>query len=189
MVFIRKIIKHIMIIELQLHSSGLCLRALHLLIVRQNMGQWPHRCNTKRINLHITCVILRLNVLQQRRVLKCWYIPIQMPNPVMDCGKSRADVLDVALEELDVDGVETNDGVIEADVGFRESGAPEVGPLGASLSEMAPAVSRESWSSGSSGASWIALSTRINASRSSVSISSSVGGTQRAWSGAGSRPM
>lgn len=80
-----------------------------------------------RINLPMTLGIMFLNMFKLRRFPKSRHIPIQMPQPFMQRGKPGADVADVAFEMLDVDGVEADDGGVEADVGFGDGGAEVVG--------------------------------------------------------------
>lgn len=68
-----------------------------------------------RINLLVTLRIVFLDVLKYRRPPKSRFVPIQLPQPLMQRRITRSDVTDVAFEMLDVDGVETDDGGIEAD--------------------------------------------------------------------------
>ena len=78
-----------------------------------------------RINLPMTLSIVFLDMFELRRLPKSGHVPIQMPQPLMQRRKARADVADVAFEMLDVDGVEADDGRVEADIGFGD-GCPEV---------------------------------------------------------------
>ena len=57
-------------------------------------------------------------------------IPIQIPHPLMQIRVSRADIPDVGLEMLDVDGVEADYGRVESDVCFGYVGAVVVGAGG-----------------------------------------------------------
>lgn len=71
------------------------------------------------------------DVLKIRRLLESRVLPIQMPEPLVKMGVPRANVPDVALEVLDVDGVEADDGCEEADVCFGDcGGGEEVGGRG-----------------------------------------------------------
>lgn len=76
------------------------------------------------INLLVTLRIMFLDMLKLRRLPKSRDIPIQMSQPFMQCWVSRPDVTDIALEVLDIDGVEANDGRVETDIclgnGFAE---------------------------------------------------------------------
>lgn len=48
-------------------------------------------------------------------------IPVQIPQPPVQVGVAGPDVLDVTLEVLDVDRVESDDGGVESDVGLRDA--------------------------------------------------------------------
>ena len=111
-------------------SSHLRSHSWDLLLLPQNIRLRPKRRNTQRINLLMTLGIMILNMHKIRRILKRRYIPIQMPQPFMEVRVAGADVADVALEVLDVDDVETDDGGVEADVGFGEAVAEVVGTRG-----------------------------------------------------------
>ena len=71
--------------------------------------------------------IMFLDMFELRRFPKRRHIPIQMPQPFMQCRVSGADVADVAFEMLHVDRVEADDGRVETDVGFGDVGAEVVG--------------------------------------------------------------
>lgn len=58
------------------------------------------------------------NMLKLRRLPKRHMIPIQPPHPLMQIRIPAPNISDVALEMLDVDGVEAHNGGVEADVCF-----------------------------------------------------------------------
>ena len=72
------------------------------------------------------CVVI-LDVFKLRRLLERRYIPVQLPQPLMQRRITRSDIADVALEMLHIDGVEANDGSIEANVRFGDVGTEIVG--------------------------------------------------------------
>ena len=63
-----------------------------------------------RINLAMALRIMFLNMLKLRRSSESVYIPVQVPQPLMQRRVSGANVSDVALEMLYVHGVEADDG-------------------------------------------------------------------------------
>ena len=67
------------------------------------------------------CVVI-LDMLKLRRLLERRYVPVQLPEPLMQCRITRSDIADVALEVLHVDRVEANDGSVEANVCFGDVG-------------------------------------------------------------------
>lgn len=67
------------------------------------------------------CVVI-FDMLKLRRVFERRYVPVQLPQPLMQRRVARSDITDVALEMLHIDGVEANDGGIEANIGFRDIG-------------------------------------------------------------------
>ena len=71
----------------------------------------------------MTLRIMPLDMLKLRRLPKRRHFPIQMPDPAVQRGETGADVAEIAFEVLDVDGVEADDGCVEADVGFGDGGA------------------------------------------------------------------
>ena len=73
-----------------------------------------------RINLPVALRIMILNVLKLRRGAKRLDIPIQLAQPFVQVRKAAADVGDVALEVLHVDGVEADDGGVEAHICFGD---------------------------------------------------------------------
>ena len=80
-----------------------------------------------RIDLPMTLGIMLLDMFKLRRLLpKSGYVPIQMPEPLVQRRVSAPDVPDVAFEMLHVDGIEADDGRVEADVGFGDVGAEVV---------------------------------------------------------------
>jgi len=67
------------------------------------------------------CIVL-LNMLPLRRLAECRDIPVQVTQPLVQRGVPGADVADVALEVLHVDGVEACDRRVQTDVGFGDGG-------------------------------------------------------------------
>lgn len=67
-----------------------------------------------------------LDMLKLRRLPEGRNIPVQMPEPFMQRRIPGSDIADVAFEMLDVDGVETDDGGVEADICFGDGGAEVV---------------------------------------------------------------
>ena len=63
------------------------------------------------------------DMLKLGRLAESRYIPIQSSKPFVKCRISTADVANVALEVLNVDGVEANDSGVESDVGFGDVSA------------------------------------------------------------------
>lgn len=49
--------------------------------------------------------VVPLDVLELRRVIKGGVVPVEVAHPAVDVGVAGADVADVALEVLDVDGL------------------------------------------------------------------------------------
>ena len=66
-------------------------------------------------------------MLKLRCVLERWHVPVQLPEPLMQRRITRSDITDIALEMLHVDGVEANDGSVEANVCFGDVGTKVVG--------------------------------------------------------------
>ena len=116
---------------LTLHSR---LHRWHLRIFWQDVGQRPHRCYTGRIDLGVALCIVFLDVLKLGRLAEGRNIPIQSSEPFMKSRIPTADVANVALEVLNIDGVEANDGGVESDVGFGDVGAVvERGSVGSKM--------------------------------------------------------
>jgi hypothetical protein len=78
-----------------------------------------------RINLAMTPRIMFLDMFKIRRLFKRRIIPVEMAEPLVDRRVAGANVADVTFEVLDVDGVEADDGGVEADVGFGGEGRGE----------------------------------------------------------------
>lgn len=64
--------------------------------------------------------VMVLDVLELGGPTKRRLIPVEISHPLVQIGISAANISDVALEVLDVDGVEADDGRIEADVGLGD---------------------------------------------------------------------
>ena len=71
--------------------------------------------------------IMLFDMLKLRRVLERRYVPVQFSQPLMQSRITRSDITDVALEMLHIDGVEANDGCVEANVCFGDVGTEIVG--------------------------------------------------------------
>ena len=67
------------------------------------------------------------DMLKLRRLSKRRNIPIKLPNPFMYCRVSGADVTEIALEMLDVDNVESDNGSVETNVCFCDVVAEVIG--------------------------------------------------------------
>jgi len=52
--------------------------------------------------------VMVLDVQEIRRIFKRRDSPVQIPHPLVNRGISRADILDIALEMLDVYGVKSD---------------------------------------------------------------------------------
>lgn len=61
-----------------------------------------------------------LDVRKLGRVLERRVVPVEVPQPLVDVRVAGADVANVALEVLHVDGVEADDGREESDVGLGD---------------------------------------------------------------------
>ena len=70
------------------------------------------------IYLLVTLCIVILDMLKLSRLPKRRYIPVQLPQPLMECGITRSNITNVALEMLYIDWVESNDRSVEANVCF-----------------------------------------------------------------------
>lgn len=77
----------------------------------------------------MTLRIMLLNMFELRRLgPKRRHVPIQLPHPPVQIRVPRPDIADIALEVLDVDGVEADDSRVQADVGLRDVGPVVVWP-------------------------------------------------------------
>jgi hypothetical protein len=77
------------------------------------------------IDLSMTLRVMVLDVLKLGRVFEGWVIPVQMSEPLVEMRVAGANVAYVAFEVLDVDGVEADQGCVEADVCFGYCGGGE----------------------------------------------------------------
>lgn len=68
----------------------------------------------------MTLRVVFLDMLELGRLPEGRNIPVQMPQPFVQRRVARADIADVALEMLHVDGVETDDGGVQADISFGD---------------------------------------------------------------------
>jgi hypothetical protein len=114
-----------------MHSSSLGTRNGPDLLVRlEDIRDWSRRDNAQWVQHEMARHIVLLDMLELRRLLERRYVPIQIPEPAMDGRVPAADVADVALEVLQVDCVEADDGHVQAYVCFGDVGAEVVWPFG-----------------------------------------------------------
>lgn len=66
-------------------------------------------------------------MLKLRCVLERRHVPVELPQPLVQRRITRSDVTNVALEMLHIDGIEANDGGVEANVCFGDVGTKVVG--------------------------------------------------------------
>ena len=71
----------------------------------------------------MTPSIMSLDVFKLCRLAKCGYIPIQSTQPLVQCRIAAADIADIALEVLNIHGIEADDRRVESNIGFRDVGA------------------------------------------------------------------
>jgi hypothetical protein len=90
----------------------------HFLFFFQNIRQRPNRRNSKLVDLRMTLGIMLLDMLKLRRILERRPVPVQVTQPLVQVWVSGANIADVALEVLDVDGIEADYGGEETDIGF-----------------------------------------------------------------------
>src|ERR1700722_19431514 len=114
---------HIQSHSFPIDSSLLFTSSLHridFLVLLQDIRQRPHRRNTKRVNLLMTLGVVLLYMLKLRRTTKRLFVPIQLPQPLVQSWVPGPDVTDVALEMLHVYDVEADDGRVQSDVCLRD---------------------------------------------------------------------
>ena len=73
----------------------------------------------------MTLRVVLLDMFKLGRLPKRGYLPVQMPDPLVQVRIPRANVPDVALEMLDVDGIEAHNGRVETYVCFGGFGGGE----------------------------------------------------------------
>lgn len=93
------------------------------------MGQRAERRDGQRVDLSVAAHVVPLDVVELRRVPERRVAPVQAAHPPVQRRVPRADVPDVALEVLDVDGVEADDGHVQAHVDLGQRLAEPVGPV------------------------------------------------------------
>src|SRR3954451_8449702 len=111
-------------LHIQSHSFPLAhprysLRSLHrvdFLVLLQDIRQRPHRRNAKGIDLLMTLGVMFLYMLKLRCTTKRLFVPIQLPQPLVQSRVPGPDVADVALEVPHVYDVEADDGRVQSDV-------------------------------------------------------------------------
>ncbi|KAJ3472434.1 hypothetical protein NLG97_g10991 [Lecanicillium saksenae] len=89
--------------------KGMYSQGGNLLLERQNVGQRADGRDGERVDVGVAAGVVPLDVLKLRRVLEGGNGPVQVAHPLVDGGVAGANVPDVALEVLDVDGVETDE--------------------------------------------------------------------------------
>ena len=111
--------------------SGPGLDSGNFVLQRQDIGHWPDGRNGEGVDLGVAAGVVVLDVEEVGGVAEGGVVPVQVTHPLVDGRVAGADVADVALEVLDVDGVEADDGGEEADVGLgRVRGGEEEGCRG-----------------------------------------------------------
>lgn len=79
------------------------------------------------VYLLVAFCIMILDMLELSRLLERRYVPVQLPQPLVQRRITRSNITDVALEMLHIDWIEANDGGIEANVCFSDVGTEIVG--------------------------------------------------------------
>ena len=79
------------------------------------------------IDLFMAFCVMFFDMLKLRRVLERRHVPIQVSQPLMQRRITRSDITDIALEMLHIHGVEANDGSVQANVCFGDTGTKIVG--------------------------------------------------------------
>ena len=72
------------------------------------------------VYLLVALCIMILDMLKLSRLLERRYVPVQLPQPLMQRRITRSNITDVALKMLHIDWIEANDGGIEANICFSE---------------------------------------------------------------------
>lgn len=94
----------------------LCSNGSHFFVFRKNIWDRPDRSNSKLIDLLMTLGIVFLNVLKIRRLPERRNIPVKATHPAMNGRVSGANITDVALEVLHVDGVKADNSREKSDI-------------------------------------------------------------------------
>lgn len=108
---------------LDLLSSQLTISLPHrsnLLIFSQNIRHRSHGRDRKLINLGMTLRIMLFNMLKLRRLLERGNIPIQRSQPAMNSRVSRSDIANIALEMLNVHGIEPDNSRVQSDISLGD---------------------------------------------------------------------
>lgn len=71
--------------------------------------------------------IMRLNMRKLRRLPERWYVPIKIPQPLMNIWVPTPDIPNIRLKMLDIYCIETNDRGEETDICFCDVGPEVVG--------------------------------------------------------------
>lgn len=64
--------------------------------------------------------IVKFNVFKLRGIMEGRHVPVELTEPLVDGREAGADIGQVALEVLHVDGIESDDGRVETHVGFGD---------------------------------------------------------------------
>lgn len=82
----------------------------NLLLQRQDVRQRADGRDGEGVDLGVAPRVVPLDVLKLRRLLERRLVPVQVAHPPVQRRVPGADVADVALEVLHVDGVEADEG-------------------------------------------------------------------------------
>lgn len=80
-------------------------RSSDLLAQRQDVRHGPQWGDGQRVDLGVRLGVVVLDVEEVGGVAERRQVPVQVAHPVVDGRVARADVADVALEVLDIDGL------------------------------------------------------------------------------------
>lgn len=99
------------IFSLQNTSSRLgSLHSRHLVVQRQNVRQRTDGRYGEGVDLLVRLGVVVLDVQKVARVLEGRHVPVEVAHPLVQVRVAGANVADVALEVLHVDGVEPDEG-------------------------------------------------------------------------------
>lgn len=93
------------------------------------MRQRTDGADGEGVDLGVALCVVPLDVLELGRVLEGRHVPVQVAHPLVDEGVPGADVADVALEVLHVDGIKSDNGHVEPNVGLGDVLAKVIRPL------------------------------------------------------------